>query len=377
MTRPDLERVAAQLLADEPVPADDRAKRAAAVGAIREALAERSRARSRRRWLVPAFGAVACAAVLAAIWFGRSREPLPTRASRAIESAAGPTTRAFAIAHPSGESAFVVRGDKPEAITHAMKLAPSETVAAGVNALVIALETGTRLELEPNTEVALPDGSAAQVVDLRKGALTLYVAKLGAGERFVVRTSDVEVEVRGTVFRVARTTTASCGTSTTVETREGRVVVRDDGREHTLGPGDRWNRPCPAPAPPVTAPAPSSSVRPLPSESAGSTKAPDPVPSARKAPEAPASKSDLAEQNTLFSEAMTSKRRGEPHAAIRSLDTLIERHPHSPLREAAEAERMKLLAASKSDGAAAAARAYLARYPNGFAAADAKLILDR
>src|SRR5690606_20168407 len=46
------------------------------------------------------------------------------------------------------------------------------------------------------------DGGRAEVVELAAGRVTVEVARLRAGERFVVRTEDAEVEVRGTAFEV-------------------------------------------------------------------------------------------------------------------------------------------------------------------------------
>jgi outer membrane protein assembly factor BamD (BamD/ComL family) len=79
----------------------------------------------------------------------------------------------------------------------------------------------------------------------------------------------------------------------------------------------------------------------------------------------------------LIDDALASKRQGHTVAALDALEALIQRYPQSPLRETAEAERMRLLAATHSERAPEAARAYLARYPKGAAAGDAAFVLER
>ena len=54
---------------------------------------------------------------------------------------------------------------------------------------------------------------------------------------------------------------------------------------------------------------------------------------------------------------------------------LASRYPSSPLAENAHIERMRLLGASDGRRGAEAARAYLARYPHGFARAEANDLL--
>lgn len=76
----------------------------------------------------------------------------------------------------------------------------------------------------------------------------------------------------------------------------------------------------------------------------------------------------------LFAEAMSAKSRGEPGKAVAALDTLLQRYPRTPLREAVEAQRMNLLVGSDRGRATSLAKDYLARYPRGFARADAEAI---
>jgi hypothetical protein len=263
--------------------------------------------------------------------------------------------RPFAIAHPAGESAFVLSNGRRAPITEGKELEPEEVVGTDTNAVSVDLARA-KLDVESATEVVLPSASASQFVELRRGAVLAHVTKLEPEQRFVVRTPDAEVEVRGTLFRVAYALNGSCGLATEVKVTEGHVIVRARDGEHSLHGGESWKPACVPAAPSATPP-------------------PAPPP----APEAAPSRatSELARQNALFAEAMTAKRRGDPREAVRSLDELVEKHPSSPLREAAEAERMKLLAGVDPSRAASAARAYVTRYPNGFAVGDADAILQR
>ena len=53
--------------------------------------------------------------------------------------------------------------------------------------------------------------------------------------------------------------------------------------------------------------------------------------------------SHLAEQNNLFSAAMTAEHRGDHTTAVGKLDQLIQRFPDGPLTESARAERKRIL----------------------------------
>src|SRR5262249_42751611 len=77
---------------------------------------------------------------------------------------------------------------------------------------------------------------SADVVELESGAAECSWRPLGTGERFLVRTRDAEVEVRGTVFRVA----AAQGRIERVEVSEGVVEVRHDGASQTIRAGESW-----------------------------------------------------------------------------------------------------------------------------------------
>ena len=85
--------------------------------------------------------------------------------------------------------------------------------------------------------------------------------------------------------------------------------------------------------------------------------------------------STLAVQNDLFASALAAKRRGDVQAELATLDRFLGAYPASPLAETAARRAHARTAGDGPDRASAAAREYLARYPNGFARADAEAIL--
>jgi hypothetical protein len=140
-----------------------------------------------------------------------------------------------------------------------------------------------------------------------------------------VRTSDAEVEVRGTTFRIGfAIPDPNCGhgTTTRVNVDEGVVTVRASGHEWTVSAPDSWPECTPA-APPSGTPS-----------------------ALAVSPPKPRRTSDLAAQNDLFDQAMAAKRRGDRAVAIGLFDRLLTTYPASPLAEQAFSERAKLIAAA-------------------------------
>jgi outer membrane protein assembly factor BamD (BamD/ComL family) len=85
-----------------------------------------------------------------------------------------------------------------------------------------------------------------------------------------------------------------------------------------------------------------------------------------------ASSSALVEQNDLFAEGVAARRRGDTTGAISAYRRLMQKYPSSALVENAMIERMRLFAKSDAELAREEARRYLARYPSGFARAEAQ-----
>lgn len=346
MRSPRLDESAAKLLEreDSAVPSPTSTVRAQAVGAIELALVARARARRRRRIILPLMLAAAAILVAGASYRAATREPsASTKASETASPAAStlpPPRVATAFFTPAGPSDVT-----PGVDGH---------VATVDDGSAYRLRTGTSIDVGARSDVVLPIDEREQIVVVREGSVTAHVVKLAPGTRFLVRTSTAEVEVRGTIFSVAERDREGCGRETTVNVEEGRVVVRAGGVETVVERGGHWNTPCAASAAarPAHAAAPSQSARPT-----------------------AATASDLAAQNALYADAMAARRRSENATALATLDRLLGEHPRSPLREAAEAQRMKILADVDRPKAIAAARAYLAAYPNGLARRDAEALL--
>jgi outer membrane protein assembly factor BamD (BamD/ComL family) len=95
------------------------------------------------------------------------------------------------------------------------------------------------------------------------------------------------------------------------------------------------------------------------------------------APDEATSGASLAAQNELFQSAVRAARRGDDDAAIREFDLLLERFPTSPLAADSLVRKFRTLARlGRTAESAAAAREYIARYPQGFAAAEAEKLLN-
>ena len=204
------------------------------------------------------------------------------------------------------------------------------------DALPIALSgaDGTRIEIDPRSELQLVRADVDRWFRLARGAVSAHVTKLKAGERFVIETPDAQVEVRGTRFQVTVVPAdAACGQGvvTRVAVSEGVVVVRSLGHEVRVEAGHHWPVGCPertlSPVVPVKhAPAHASSASTFSKGESTQT----------------ASASTLATENDLFSAALKAGRAGDRPEAVELLDVLLSRFPNSPLKQSAESARAKL-----------------------------------
>lgn len=393
---PPLSRAAARVLADEPRGSGPAAsERADAIAAIQRAMRASTmrRRRVRRASGIAAFVAGA-SALAAGAWLAvRPASPPPSVQAPRVPA---PELLAQSVeGDVQREGASGARALEPGAFLH-----QGDVVEARAGRAMLLLATGTRVTLPSESVLAVVESGRAQIFELRRGGLRADVMKLAHGERFVVRTMDAEIEVRGTAFdvsEVAPDPACGGGTRTRVRVSEGVVVVRARGEETRVRAGERWPAGCaeettvaPAPASAaIAAPAPTATTTAAPT--ATTTAAPAARTAATAAPTAPAApatasaaapasttgaarSSALREQNDLFEDALAAKRRGDARGAIATLDRLLQRYPQSHLAESASAERMKLLATTDPVRAARAAEDYLARYPNGFARKDAEAI---
>lgn len=272
------------------------------------------------------------------------------------------------LVDPTG-AVTALRDGRSEAIGRGARLAEGTELRTSAAEASLDFDSGTHVTLGGSSRVRLVEQTAHKRFALEAGSLSAKVAKLTADERFVVITSDAEVEVRGTAFRVTIVEgDAACeaGTPTRLEVTEGVVVITHGGAQLRVGAGEHW--------PSCGAAKPSSEERTAtsPSVPKRNPAVPVSVPVSVARPEA---SSHLAEQNDLFDEAMRLKRTGNASGGVAKLDQLLTSYPNGPLSESAAAERMRLLAASDPPRAPAAARDYLQRHPRGFARAEAEAIV--
>ena len=360
-------RLAARLLIEQPresPPADVR--RDEVVAAM--ALAIAAKTRRRRIVMVSVATLAAAASVLVVLRLAGG-----TGLSRGTPGAGS----ALVVEHTTGTENQLVRAGSTQPLTDLGILAVGDGVRSGEDgSAVLSFGNGTRLTLSSSAHLRVDDLGSARRFSLFGGHLQAHVAKLGQGERFVVSTPDSEVEVRGTVFRVAVESAPSwcrdLTSGSTVRVSEGAVWVRSGDKQVVLQPGETWATPCPPPqtmhaaetaerAPVGPSGSAAASVR------AGTHKvatrvtrvgepvlgqdpfpvAPAPVPAPVRSgtPVPSQSFSHLAEQNDLFSAAMAAERQWQHDLALRKLDELITHYPSGPLSESARVEQQRILAA--------------------------------
>jgi hypothetical protein len=357
VTAPRYARLAGKALADldaTPLAPPDTAERARVIAALARQLEARARRQRRVRWSIA--GVAVAASLLAVAGGWRLARHSPQLATIGAPPVAAPPQ---IVAHPAGAGSSVVLAS---ATSRAEPLDDGRPVAAGSRVVTpadgratLSFSSGTTGLLHEGTDMTVAADGAAQVMHLDSGAVDFHVAKLGPGERFVVDTLDAEVEVRGTRFRVSVVppdATCGDGTSTRVMVTEGVVVVRHADREDRIEAGAQW-----------------------PSGCAGSTPVASTTDHRAPARVTPQAGSTLAQQNDLFTSAVAAKRRGDARGALAAFDRFLASYPRSPLVESATVERMRLLHATDPTRGSAAASDYLARYPNGFAHAEAEAIL--
>jgi hypothetical protein len=259
-------------------------------------------------------------------------------------------------------------------------LGPGDQVFAPRTASVTFGDTGgTQLTLEPGGMLTVLESSATRRFSVRRGAVVARVHKLAAGERFIIETPDAEIEVHGTEFRVAfgepeAVPCSGFGPAEAIATRvsvsAGVVTVKWAGDEQRLLPGDEWPPRCPA----ATAPPPPAELeRPAVAPArAAHHRAAKPAITAQREP----TMSALEAQNNLFVAAVRARREGRTDQALVLFNRFIRDYPAASLFEGALAQKMRLLAATRDrTGAAATARQYLGRFPEGFAQDEARTLL--
>lgn len=333
--------------------------------AAREALrGARHRAARRRPWLIAASAgcALAAAAAIALVAWPRGAEPVAT-----IGGEPRP-----------GEPARVVTRDSATTVSFA----------------------DAAIEVQPHSAV-LMSGSADRgaTVVLESGRAGFHVAPRDHQRPFVVMAGHALVRVVGTRFEVARD-----GEAVSVQVKEGIVDVRFLGEVHQVTAGQEWHsQETSAPLVPVPVPAAAESEDDaadagLPAEPAkrrhtvkqredeGRAEAPAPAPPDEDADKDKDKDKDEDRAQAAAAQAAARARAAEFTAAAKLESSAPQQAMKQYLELAKQNDRWAqnaLYAAARlaldvgqRERAAALARAYLRRFPDGPNAADARALLE-
>lgn len=178
------------------------------------------------------------------------------------------------------------------------------------------------------------------------GTIAVHVEHLGANQRFVLQLPDGDLEVRGTRFTIA----VRDGVTEKLDVDEGVVLLRIAGTEHVYQAGEHWSMPAIA-----NAPAPTTSV----ARPTTSVLANNPLPRAS------------------FEDAVAAFDVGDYGRADTLLERFVAAHPDDARSE--DAAFMRVVAHVRTgdkSGASRLARAYLARWPNGLRAVEARAVVE-
>ncbi|MEZ4406595.1 MAG: FecR family protein [Polyangiales bacterium] len=282
--------------------------------------------------------------------------------TRALRDANSPSTSRRAVALAVAAALLL-------ALAVTLRPRRSPTPAPALPAGAVALSTSGWMLPARGAAVRVLRAGAVTEVAVDEGAAEFIVRRRARGERFVVRTDDAAVEVRGTRFTV----TADHGALREVSVREGRVAVRHAGSpERALTAGQRFEV-----APPVevaSAPEPTLATTPPLDEP---EPAPTPSPSPRPAPRAERSRTlprpDPGEALSRdFREGALAYLRRDDAAAIDALGSFLSASSADDERreDARYVRTLALARAGREVEARRDAALYLREFPDGVRRAE-------
>jgi hypothetical protein len=245
---------------------------------------------------------------------------------------------------------------------------------------------------EGSTSLGFPSGAVARLAHrsalkltatehtealfLSRGRVDVEVPKLDPGRGFSVETPDAKVIVHGTGFSVKVDPTEMHGIRTAVEVTHGVVAVQHAGQEVRLTAGQSWPPHEHAAAADEAAVDGELDAGEAHAEARASAAPKKQKRKGRRAPSARESR-ELAEQNGHFATAMTLKNQGQAQGALDELNHLLSMHPASPLRQEARVERLRILRGlGRTHEATSEASHYLRDFPDGYAAQEARELLE-
>jgi hypothetical protein len=265
-------------------------------------------------------------------------------------------------------SVHVQSGGTRRAVATGDLLGVGDVVQTDVGASVsLGLPSGDVKLVSPGRIEVVSTTAAERRLRVLLGAVDVDLPrKLPNGQALIVETPDAQVRVVGTAFRVDVSIDDAGKPATEVSVRRGTVWVTQRGeRRATLGAGSKWRSTARALA--RTALDPAANETP-----AKAALAPS------RASRVAEAQGTLAEENRLYEVALASRNAGDDRRAAEAFGQLLTRYPRSVLGEQSLAERFRALdRAGQVSLSVAAARRYLAAYPDGFARADAERIVKR
>jgi hypothetical protein len=239
----------------------------------------------------------------------------------------------------------------------------------------VAARTVTTVRGSPEARFERSTEAQLERVTLSEGTLDLTVRKLPASERFLVVTSDAEVEVRGTAFEVE----AHGGHIARVGVTEGKVEVRYRHTVAFVASGESWQPPSDETSAPTQALRGASLGTSAVEPPALAIRAPARVEriSVRTAPAASIQEQARQAASKDFGDAVESLGRGDYAAARSRLDAFRAAHPNDARADlAAFLTIVSLERAGRHAEARDAARRYLELYPDGDRRLEAQRLAD-
>ena len=148
--------------------------------------------------------------------------------------ALGTTSFAAELKYLSGH---VTVEDKPG--LKGQKLMEGQTVRTGAEAAaLLELDDGSRLKLNPNSELRLDHFRANTDLTLGSGAVFSEVHKQAGTKQFMIRTKTAVMGVRGTKFFAGYGKKKAEGADLWMCVSEGRVEVESPGKKVSVGAGE-------------------------------------------------------------------------------------------------------------------------------------------
>jgi hypothetical protein len=352
--------------------------------AIAYALREVARKRRRRSLLRRSSIAVAVAAgvfgIVLSLWMhDRSAAPLAARQVSSHDTSGEQSAPSHAVLLNDSVGDVRVVDAHGSLLRDPSGLAEGYGVRTGEGSASLGFSSGALARVARGSALTLTATERTESLLLTRGRVDVEVPKLDRERGFSVETPDAKVVVHGTGFSVSVAPENEREIRTAVSVTHGVVSVQHQGREVRLSAGQHWPDDFEAPAAADAGDeslerdveTSKESVREKPrGKHAGKATRSRRAPSARESRE-------LAEQNGHFARAMLLKNQGQAQDALSELTHLLRSHPASPLRQEARVERLRILRSlGRRDEARREASRYLSDFPDGYAAQEARELLE-